>query len=214
MLALIGFTFVFGLINVIKPLNILGISTRRRGLMVILASFGLSVIHNFISANNANQPSTSTASTSSATAGLPYSPSVSRWRYSEQLDKMRNQTTRYASLNSDNELSFQFPYNGGSTGELTLRVSPKYGKDVILQVTKGQFLCSFEGCYVHVKFDNRPIVQYGAAEPSDGTSNLIFIHNYAGFVQQLKHAKKLTIEAEFYQEGRQQLEFSAAGLNW
>ena len=77
---------------------------------------------------------------------------------------------------------------------------------------KGQFLCSsYEGCYVHVKFDNQPIVQYSAAEASDGSSNVIFIHNYAGFLQQLRHAKKVMVEAEFYREGWQQLEFSPVG---
>jgi hypothetical protein len=68
--------------------------------------------------------------------------------------------------------------------------------------------------YVHVKFDNQPIVQYGAAEAADGRSDMIFIENYAGFVQRLRRAKKVTIEAEFYQSGWQQLEFSPTGLNW
>jgi hypothetical protein len=68
---------------------------------------------------------------------------------------------RYASLESDKQLSFGFPYNGGSTGKLTLRISPKYGRDVILEIEKGQFLCSsFDRCAVHVKFDKRPIEPY------------------------------------------------------
>jgi hypothetical protein len=70
---------------------------------------------------------------------------------------------RYASLESDKQLSFGFPYNGGSTGKLTLRISPKYGRDVILEIEKGQFLCpSFDRCAVHVKFDKRPIESYSA----------------------------------------------------
>ena len=166
----------------------------------------------------ASQPVTQPARTAeagpSSTDAHPSTPARSNWQYQEQKDKMRNQTTRYASLESDNQLSFDFPYNGGSTGKLLLRISPKYGKNVILEVDKGQFLCSFEGCTVHVKFDNQPIVSYGVAEAADGSSNVVFIHNYAGFVKQLRQAKKLTIEAQFYQGGSRQLEFSPAGLNW
>ena len=220
MRALIGLTFLLGLISVIVPLKFLGISTRKRGLLVMVAAFGLSAIYGLIfdSATSATRPSNSTANVASASAPSSTSASSpaieSKWRYSEQEDKMRNQTTKYAELDSDNLLSFDFPYNGGSTGDLMLRVSAKYGKDVILEVSKGQFLCTFEGCYVHVKFDNQPIVQYGAAEAADGRSDMIFIHNYPGFVQRLRHAKKITIEAEFYQAGWQQLEFSPTGLNW
>ena len=215
MRALIGLTFLLGLISVIKPLKFIGISTRKRGLLVMVAAFGLSAIYGLIfdSTNSASSPSTSTASASATTSKSPSSPDA-KWRYSDEEDKMRNQITKYAELDSDNLLNFEFPYNGGSTGDLMLRISPKYGKDVILEVSKGQFLCTFEGCTVHVKFDNQPIVSYGAAEAADGRSDMIFIHNYAGFVQHLKHAKKVTIEAEFYQAGWQQIEFSPAGLNW
>ena len=155
--------------------------------------------------NPANTPATSSPSSSTQS---------SDWRYDEREDKMRNQTTRWAELDSNNRLVFDFPYEGGSTGTLSLRVSPKYGKDVMLQVSKGQFLCSFEGCAVHVKFDSGPIESYGAAEAADGSSDVIFIHNYAGFLKKLRTAKKVMIEAQFYRAGWQQLEFSPAGLNW
>jgi hypothetical protein len=219
MRALLGLAFLLGLISVIVPLKFIGISTRKRGLLVMVAAFGLSVIYGLIFdlPNSNRQTSTSTANVGSAPSSNSTSSSAieSKWRYSEQEDKMRNQTTKFAELDSDNALSFDFPYNGGSTGELTLRNSPKYGKHVLLEVSKGQFLCSsFDGCFVRVKFDNQPIAQYGAAESSAGRSDVVFIHNYAGFVQHLSHAKKVTIEAEFYQEGWKQLEFSPVGLKW
>jgi hypothetical protein len=222
---IIGLTFLLGLISVVVPLKFLGITTRRRGLMLIVASFGIAALYGLIfdPANTGGKPSNSTktasaASPSAATSATSNSRSStaapSNWQYRQQEDKMRDQITRYASLESDNQLSFDFPYNGGSTGRLTLRISPKYGKDVMLRIDKGQFTCSFEGCVVHVKFGNRPIESYSAGEPDDGTSNVLFIHNYAGFVKQLRQAKTLTIEAQFYQEGWRQLEFSSAGLNW
>jgi hypothetical protein len=223
MRALLGLAFLLGLISVIVPLKFIGISTRKRGLLVMVAAFGLIAIYGLIfdppSNNNNNRQATSSkvnvASASARSSNSIASSAIeSKWRYSEEEDKMRNQTTRFAALDSDNALSFDFPYNGGSTGELTLRISPKFGKDAVLQVSKGQFLCTFEGCTVHVKFDNQPIVSYSAAEAADGRSDMIFIHNYAGLVQHLKHAKTIMIEAEFYREGWRQLEFSPVGLNW
>src|SRR5260370_41856918 len=147
MRTVLGLTFLLGLISLIVPLKFLGISTRRRGALVMVASFGLVAIYGLIfdSSNNASRSSTSTANVSPATAtASPASatpsksnevPAIeSKWRDSGQKDKMRNRTTQYATLNSDKELSFYFPYNRGSTGELTLLVSPKYGKDVHLQM--------------------------------------------------------------------------------
>lgn len=137
----------------------------------------------------------------------------SKWQYDRQRDQMRNRVTRYATLDSDNRLDFAFPYNGGSTGRLVLRKGPR-GSDVMLQVDKGQFLCSFESCSVRAKFDNGGILTYSASEPSDGTTNVIFINNSSAFVSRLRHARTVMIEAEFYQEGYRQLEFSPGGLSW
>lgn len=220
MRALIGLTFLLGLASVIKPLKFIGISTRKRGLLVMAAAFGLAAIYVLISHSTNSAGSISSTPTANVASMSPSrssasTPALSKWEYHQQEDKMRNQSTKYASLDSDNALSFDFPYNGGSMGELVLRNSPKYGKDLMLQISKGQFMCnSYDGCYVHVKFDNQPIVQYEATESSSGRSDVIFIHNYGAFIQHLKQAKKVIIEAEFYQEGWKELEFSPTGLNW
>ena len=42
--------------------------------------------------------------------------------------------------------SFRSPYDGDQYGRLTLRIDPKYGKDVIFSIQRGQLLCaSYEG---------------------------------------------------------------------
>lgn len=115
--------------------------------------------------------------------------SSSAWQYQEQSDKMRGAKTKHASIDSSNSVQFGFPYGGGSTLELYLRKSPKYGSGVILQISKGQFTCFME-CTVHVKFDGEKIERYGAAGAADGSSNVIFIQAYSRFVSKIRKAKK------------------------
>jgi hypothetical protein len=142
------------------------------------------------------------------------SPPSSNWSYSTSQDPMRDTTTRFASVTSDNELSFGFPYWGGTHGALQLR--SKAGRlDVILSVDRGQFACSgFLNESVAVKFDSGPVREYSCESASDGSSNILFLVPAQHFVKELRHAKTVVIEAEFYQEGKQQLAFTTSDLNW
>ena len=144
----------------------------------------------------------------------PPAPPPSNWSYSSDFDQMRRTTTRYASITSDNSLSFGFPYWGFTHGNIQLR--DKAGRlDVIFSVDRGQFVChAFLGQSVAVKFDDGPVRRYACEEPTDGSSNVLFLVPAQRFLKDLRHAKAVVIEAEFFQEGRQQLTFSPAGLKW
>jgi hypothetical protein len=136
-----------------------------------------------------------------------------KWSYSERPDKMRGATTTFASVRSNNVASFNFPYQGGSPMLLALRKSARSGSDVILTIAPGQFVCVLE-CSVHVKFDAGKVETFGASGPSDGSAKAVFIDSYDRFVGKLKKAKKVMVEADFYQEGATQFEFDVAGLVW
>jgi hypothetical protein len=43
---------------------------------------------------------------------------------------------------------------------------------------------------------------------------MLFIDNEARFVAQLKKARRLRVEATFYQEGSRGIEFNVEGLQW
>ncbi len=134
------------------------------------------------------------------------------WSYDSTADQMGRGVTKFASLDSVNKVNFSFPYDGGSKAVLTLRNSPKYGKDVIFSVTKGQFLCGVESCRVNVRVeDGKPFVMY-ANEAADGSSNEIFLP-YSTMAGYLKRAKVVRIEANFYNEGSRVFEFHPAGLD-
>lgn len=163
-----------------------------------------------------------TGTSSSAEASSPNSaaekaapPTVqSRWRYDETTDEMRGTTAKYASVVSDNELDFEFPYGRGNSTTLTVRKDG--GTDVFLAIEKGQFLCNgfTDDSYVSVKFDDGPIQRYNCTGASDGSSDVAFIRNSARFITALKSADKVVVEAEFFQSGRRQIIFSTSGLDW
>jgi hypothetical protein len=135
------------------------------------------------------------------------------WRYSEDADKMRGTVTKFAAVDSQNQLQFDFPYQGGSVGTLMLRKSSRYGSDVILRIDRGQFSC-FMDCAVHVKFDNGKVERLGANSAADGSTGVIFLSPYGHIVSRLKQAKRVIIEADYFQHGSQQLEFNVVGLKW
>lgn len=137
----------------------------------------------------------------------------SSWHYYDQSDAMRDKPSKFACVTSENMIAFGFPY-GTVSAELCLRDSPEYGKDVMLSVTKGHFLCRYNGCTVNVKFSDKKILKYTAAEPSDYSTNILFIRNFKSFVKNLKTSKETIIEAEFYQQGSRQMIFNTENLDW
>lgn len=136
-----------------------------------------------------------------------------QWDYSEEKDEMRAKPIKYACITADNILHFSFPY-GDETATLCLRNHPEHGKNVILSISHGQFLCnSYEGCSVNVKFSRGAVGKYSAVGPADYGTTTLFIQNYPRFVQSLVKSDMTYVEAQFYQEGRQQIKFNTKGLD-
>lgn len=136
------------------------------------------------------------------------------WTYGEQSNKMDNIKSHFALTNSTNTLQFQFPYNGGSTFILSIRTQ-KGKNEMYVEASKGQFLASSMGnSYVRIKADDGKPFTATISSASDGSSNYIFIDNANKVISLIRNAKKLMIEAEFFQEGRQAIEFDVNGLIW
>lgn len=80
--------------------------------------------------------------------------------------------------------------------------------DAMLRVSKGQFASSIMwNENVSVKFDDTDIQDFSYVGAQDGSSDVIFLQNEEKFIQQIRKAKKVTIEAPFFQEWRQQFNF-------
>jgi hypothetical protein len=141
------------------------------------------------------------------------SPTSSNWSYSEQKDEMRGAVTKTARVSATKPIHLDFPY-GESTPELVIRQDPKFGFDIYV-TANGQFLCrSYDDDVVSVKFDSGPITSWACAEADGGSSDIVFISNGRSFLAKLKKAKKVIIEADMYEAGRQQMTFDVGGLEW
>lgn len=126
---------------------------------------------------------------------------------------MRGAMSKTATVAAVEPINLPWPY-GESTPELNLRQDPKYGFDIFI-TANGQFLCrSYSNDTVSVKFDDGPITNWPCAGADGGSPEIVFINNDSGFLARLKKAQKVTIEAQMYQAGRQQMKFPVTGLKW
>jgi len=167
-----------------------------------------------------------------AAASLSAEPGITKngsWIYQFDEDGMgRPRQTIWTY--STNQLNFGFPYQGAQTGRLSLR-TVEHGQDIMLSIEHGQFLCGFPGCLVNVRFDEGKIEHFCASRASDGSSTVLFLSNKsaiwsysdgrwdcsnmfmrASFLPKLHKAKRIRIEAEFFHEGMQTLDFEVDGL--
>ncbi|MDD5463022.1 MAG: hypothetical protein PHG00_15550 [Methylococcales bacterium] len=137
-----------------------------------------------------------------------------QWIYSQAEDKMSGGTTYHAYVLSTNTVEFSFPYNGIQNATLHLRTDPKYGKDVIFRIEKGQILCnSYEDCTVLVRFDDEKPANYSAVGAADNSNETVFFRNYSKFVGKLLKAKQIRISTNIYQQGSPVFEFDVSGFN-
>jgi hypothetical protein len=140
---------------------------------------------------------------------------AAKWRYRVDADPMTSKKARYASIDSENALNFDFPYQGEQHGTLILRDHPIHGRDVMITIDKGQILCqSYEDCTIRVRFDEGSPQRWNAAGPADNRSTVIFLRNEGGFIQRLRAAKVVRIQIPVYQEGEPMLEFHVGGFDY
>lgn len=142
---------------------------------------------------------------------------LASWTYHENKDEMRNTVNYYATKLSENEVNFNFPYHGGSKAKITLRKHSEYGNDIIISISKGQFSCRYDSCSISAKFDDNKVEKYTVGESSSGSSDVLFISgqkNLKKFVSNLKKSKKVILELNFFDHGKEQFTFDIEGLDW
>lgn len=138
------------------------------------------------------------------------------WSYSQDKDEMRGEVSYRAMNLSKNEANFSFPY-GSSNLSLMLRKDPEYGNDIMFSILNGQFNICFNGCKIAIKFDNQKIEYYPMVGSNDGSSNTLFIDgkkNRQRFMNNLRKAKKMIVEASFFDHGKEQFTFDVHNLEW
>lgn len=171
------------------------------------------------SSDTANRPQATSATAPAQTAAEsptpPEAPVIgAQWTYGQNDDPMAKGTSYVALVQSTNTVEFGFPYSGPQHATLTLRTHPRHGKDVILSIERGQFLCrSYEDCTILVRFDDQKAQSYSAVGAADSSTETIFIRNYGRFLASMQKAKTVRIAAEIYQQGSPVFEFNVAGFD-
>lgn len=137
------------------------------------------------------------------------------WFNNVSKDEMRGTETRSTRTISTNQADFEFPYNGGSNLVLTVRKG-KSGTDLIINITKGQFICSsFDGCKVNFKFDSNNIQSVTMVGSDTHDTDVLFVQNETTakkLMEKMKVSKKLIVEPSFFQEGTKQFIFNVEGF--
>jgi len=137
-----------------------------------------------------------------------------QWRYSEETDPMTSGVKYYAQIYSTTWLSFQFPYNGGSEVDLFIR-NVESQNELILRVSKGQFLSSFgSSSNMRIRFDNDEPISVSYNSASDGSTDVIFLDTPDQIINRIKKAHSFIIEVAFYQEGNKLLTFAYQDFKW
>lgn len=214
MSGLFAIIFLAAVVGIFKPY----IGNLKRWHFAIAALVSLILVGSFADPKAGTQTATNDPATPAQATekgnGATSAPPPSKWTYDERTDEMRGTVTKTARVTSSNEVNLEFPY-GTVSGHIEIRKRPTDGLNIMFFVDEGQILChSFSDGHVSVKFDDQPIKRYSCTGASDGSSDVAFINNESGFLANLKKAKKVIIEAEFYRQGNQQFVFDTAGLEW
>lgn len=137
-----------------------------------------------------------------------------KWTYDINEDRINDSKTYIAQIDANEQLDFQFPYDGGVTVSILLRKRNNV-TDAMLTISKGQFMPNaMEDHNIKVKFDNEKAQIYSYTDPSDGSTTVAFISNAKKFISKLKKSKVVLIECEFFNEGLRTMQFETAGLKW
>ncbi len=125
---------------------------------------------------------------------------------------MSGKMVREAVLRSKNKIQLRDPYGGAQHARLILREHPELGKDVILEIDRGQILCNaYSGCPIRVRFDDGRHRTYSGNEPADHGTETVFLPY--SLVTRIAASKRMRVEIPVYENGLQVLEFDVSGFD-
>lgn len=192
--------------------------------IVFIGLILISVVRSLVSGSKDKTTVTTTSTTDSTKAGAVSGSSSttttetipSAWKYSEEEDKMTSKKNFYAQVDAKDELDFKFPYNGGSVATLGIIKRSTGATDMALSVTKGQIMAAhgLGNGKISIRFDDSAAQTMGVTGAADGSSNIVFFQGAPKLLAKLKTAKRVFIQAEFFDNGSAVMEFNTAGLEW
>ena len=140
--------------------------------------------------------------------------SAKKWRYHQDTDEMTGKATSFASIESENTISLDFPYQGAQRATLNFRQHPQHGFDAFVTIEQGQVLCrSYEDCTVKVRIDEGEVRNYRGAGAADHSTETVFFRDGRSLFNRLKSAKEARIQFEIYQAGAPTFIFDVSGFD-
>jgi len=137
----------------------------------------------------------------------------SQWKYTSTYDKMSADSSFFATAQSKDLIYLDFPYDGGSSLSLTIRLSDNK-LNAYIRISKGQFNSLYRTDYVNVKVDDQEARRYKVLKSNDNSSDLLFIENEKAFLKAIKGSSTLLIEPTFYSHGSHVFEFNMSNFKW
>lgn len=140
-----------------------------------------------------------------------------KWEYSTKKDEMNDTQSKYATLQSNNYIEQDFPYQGETYARIVVRHTAKWGTDVMIRVDQGQIVgYDIDGSnYVTIRFDSKSPVKYTFSNSGDGSTEVVFLNKAKNFINNAKTAKTIRVEVPLYQNGNNVFKFTTtAPLKW
>lgn len=126
---------------------------------------------------------------------------------------MTSKKHRFAMVVSPTQHDLGFPYRTISA-RLLVRKHPRHGRDIMFIASGGQIPChSYSPCVALLRFDEKPPIRVTSTGPSDGSTTTLFFSGYDILLREIKQAKALRIEVEFFSAGSRMFEFDVAGFD-
>lgn len=127
------------------------------------------------------------------------------WKISTEIDEMTDAKNIWASITSDNYITQDFPYDGETYAEITVRYMKKDGFQVLISITKGSIYSANE--YVSVRFDQGEAMKYYYNGTASGETETVFLRNQKDFIERCKKAHDIKMEIPLFNRGGEVFNF-------
>ena len=142
-----------------------------------------------------------------------YKEDIAGWKYETKINKMTSAKDLFCTVQSNESLNLDFPYEGVNFGTITVRKMDG-DVDILISIMKGQIYGGYENEFFKARFDDGKQITFSFLTPSDNSSETIFVENTSKFLKKLKLSKKVLIQIPLHQNGNQILEFNTQGLKF
>lgn len=133
------------------------------------------------------------------------------WEYRTETNSMGDEQKFY-SVSSTDLVYLDFPYEGGSSGTITIRKKNGRIDAIMFLVSQGQIHTEYEGNYFRIRFDEEKPVNWSMSESATGSSDIMFFDNETALLNKIKKSKKVALEVPFYQNGCKHFVFNTENL--